>query len=113
MIQSREKDKTSEMEATSILQTALCLLLCITSGWTYKLQGTVWKKVLDEGKPLTWRYAKPPSVNVPNDGITKDLSVMEVRDLLKKAMKMWTDHTNVKFQEIAYGTPDIWIYFAG
>jgi len=40
--------------------------------------------------------------------------VYAVRRLLKVAMKKWTDHANVRFEELSESdgrTPDLWIYF--
>ena len=45
------------------------------------------------------------------EGRGRTLDRDTVRSVMKKAMQIWSDHTNMDFKEISGNNPDIWVKF--
>eukprot|EP00795_Rhopilema_esculentum_P009292 gene9292-16988_t len=63
----------------------------------YNIQGTKWNK-----QKLTWRVE-----NYGNDGLSPE----RVKMIFENALSKWSSVTNIEFEEIATGEPDIWFRF--
>nr|UUA79708.1 matrix metalloproteinase 17-1 [Nemopilema nomurai] len=63
----------------------------------YNAQGTVWNK-----QKITWRVE-----NFGNDGLSPE----RVKMVFENALGKWSGVTNIEFEEIKTGEPDIWFRF--